>query len=82
MICAKCGKENAKATMFRKTGTTIIIGKYEHFLCHQCYTKWCKFLRSFLPQLHKISGTPKWSELWEEIYTKFLYEGKERVEFT
>jgi hypothetical protein len=54
MICAKCGKENGKATMFRETGTTNILKLNPVFYIGAdcgCFWKWLKFLKEKDPNI-------------------------------
>jgi hypothetical protein len=69
--CDRCGKESE-----------LVLGKFEHFLCRECSTEWGNFIQPFLSKLHDVARTPKWSELWEKIYAKFLAEWIEKVQFT
>jgi hypothetical protein len=60
----------------------MVIGREEHLLCQNCFNKWGKFLKDYNRELEKVSGTPMWSIIWEEVYAKFLSKAKERVNFT
>ncbi len=91
MICAKCGKENGKATMFRETGTERILSLGREFYIGAdcgCFEKWLKFLKEKDPNIkierkrwgasvHYSNGLGEANELAKEFVDDFV-----KVQFT